>query len=134
MTSRRLFWLGLASVPIYIWALVYGPFRPHRIEPFFLMFIPVFILYALACYYVLRPEPSQRSSLIIIVGLAVMFNALLLPTQSSLSDDMYRYVWDGRVQGNGINPYRYPPDVRDVAFLRDAFIWPHINRPTAVTV
>ncbi len=27
----------------------------------------------------------------------------------SLSDDYHRYVWDGRVQLAGINPYQYRP-------------------------
>jgi len=26
-----------------------------------------------------------------------------------VSTDMFRYVWDGRVQGAGINPYLYVP-------------------------
>ena len=26
-----------------------------------------------------------------------------------LSSDIYRYVWDGKVQAAGINPYRYVP-------------------------
>ena len=45
-----------------------------------------------------------------------------------LSSDIYRYVWDGRVQAAGINPYRYVP--ADPAFvpLRDTAIYPHINR------
>src|SRR5205085_8955923 len=46
-----------------------------------------------------------------------------------------RYVWDGRVQAAGINPYRYVPADPALAFLRDQDIFPHINRadyaPTA---
>ena len=47
---------------------------------------------------------------------------------------MYRYIWDGRVQANGINPYRYPSNSPALAYLRDPDIWPHLNRPAAVTV
>ena len=28
----------------------------------------------------------------------------------ALSDDVYRYVWDGRVQLHGIHPFRHAPD------------------------
>ena len=45
-----------------------------------------------------------------------------------LSTDIYRYVWDGKVQGAGINPFRYIPADRHLAFLRDTGIYPHINR------
>ncbi|MGY8682126.1 glycosyltransferase 87 family protein [Bradyrhizobium sp. UFLA05-153] len=52
-----------------------------------------------------------------------------------LSSDVYRYVWDGRVQAAGINPYRYVAADEALAFLRDGTIFPHINRAdTAVTI
>jgi hypothetical protein len=46
-----------------------------------------------------------RSALIAAVVLRVIF----LPGVPSLSDDVYRYQWDGRVQRAGIDPYRYAP-------------------------
>ena len=45
-----------------------------------------------------------------------------------LSKDMYRYIWDGRVQQNGINPYRYAPGADELTALRDERIYPNINR------
>lgn len=55
-----------------------------------------------------------------------------LPT---LSTDAYRYVWDGRVQGAFINPYRHIPAAAELAHLRDPVIFPWINRADyAVTV
>ena len=54
---------------------------------------------------------------------------LTLTAPPILSSDMYRYVWDGRVQLAGINPYRYVPAADpELAFLRDAAVYPHINR------
>jgi Gpi18-like mannosyltransferase len=41
---------------------------------------------------------------------------------------MYRYIWDGRVQQDGINPYLYPPKADELAHLRDNQIYPKINR------
>jgi alpha-1,6-mannosyltransferase len=52
--------------------------------------------------------------------------ALLAPPY--LSDDINRYVWDGRVEGDGINPYRYIPADPHLASLRDETIFPKINR------
>jgi alpha-1,6-mannosyltransferase len=45
-----------------------------------------------------------------------------------LSDDIYRYIWDGRVQAAGVNPYRYVPADEALAPLRDDAIYPNINR------
>jgi alpha-1,6-mannosyltransferase len=70
---------------------------------------------------------------IIVVAMVLSLVPLLdLPT---LSTDVYRYVWDGRVQGHWINPYRYIPAAPELAFLRDPIVFPWINRADyAVTV
>jgi len=47
---------------------------------------------------------------------------------------MYRYVWDGRVQAQGISPYRYSPNAPELVHLRDTEIYPSINRKSVVTV
>lgn len=44
------------------------------------------------------------------------------------SDDIFRYVWDGRVQAAGIDPYRYAPAAPELVPLRDPQLWP--DRPT----
>jgi alpha-1,6-mannosyltransferase len=52
-----------------------------------------------------------------------------------LSTDVSRYVWDGRVQAAGINPYRFVPADSALSALRDASIFPNINRAnSAVTI
>jgi alpha-1,6-mannosyltransferase len=74
------------------------------------------------------PGLSSPRTLIFILGVAALMRALLLfaPPHST---DIYRYVWDGRVQAAGVNPYRYIPEDPALAHLRDAeHIYPHINR------
>ncbi|HEY0792261.1 MAG TPA: hypothetical protein VGD78_14450 [Chthoniobacterales bacterium] len=72
---------------------------------------------------------SERSTLFWILAFAVLFRALLVPlNRPRLSTDVYRYVWDGCVQGAGINPYLYPPADPHLSFLRDSDICPDINR------
>lgn len=55
----------------------------------------------------------------IVIFFAVLFRLTIFWCQPSLSEDFYRYVWDGRVQIAGINPYRYPPEAKELAPLRD---------------
>ncbi|MEP7358062.1 MAG: glycosyltransferase 87 family protein, partial [Anaerolineales bacterium] len=88
---------------------------------------------------VLRPPSSGASSLpavALIFGFGILFRLVLLPTTPTLSDDMYRYVWDGRVQASGLSPYRYPPNALELAPQRAGgyAIWRHINRVDAVTI
>lgn len=33
-----------------------------------------------------------------------------MPSAPEMSDDIYRYIWDGKLQCVGINPYAYAPD------------------------
>ena len=54
-----------------------------------------------------------------VLGLAVLFRCTMLWSPPTLSDDIFRYVWDGRQQAAGINPYLHPPQAAAVAHLRD---------------
>jgi hypothetical protein len=77
---------------------------------------------------VIRRSPGSRRGLAVILGVAVAMRIAVLLAPPYLSSDVYRYVWDGRVQGAGINPYRYIPADPALAHLRDADIFPRINR------
>lgn len=76
----------------------------------------------------------DQPTLVVVVLFAVVFRVAAFSWPPVLSDDLYRYVWDGRVQMAGVSPYAGPPNDSALVELRDAAIWPHINRPGAVTV
>ncbi len=84
-------------------------------------------IYLLAVRLILR-ERLPRSAVWIVIGVAVLMRAVLLPRLPFLSSDVYRYAWDGRVQAAGINPYAYIPADRALAHLRDKTVYPLINR------
>lgn len=78
---------------------------------------------------------DQNLALLIILVGAVAMRLALLFSEPTLSSDIYRYIWDGRVQAAGINPYAHVPAASELAPLRDPDIWPHINRADyAVTI
>jgi hypothetical protein len=70
----------------------------------------------------------RRQSLALILATAAVLRVGALAAPVYLSDDIYRYIWDGRVQAAGINPYRYIPTDVHLAPLRDETIFPNINR------
>src|SRR6059036_3111740 len=94
----------------------------------------LFLLYVLAVAMVLRWRPDDRVLLGLVLAFALLFRLSLLGSPVVLSSDVYRYLWDGRVQWAGISPYRYPPTADELAPLRDEAVYPNINRPTKVTV
>jgi len=76
----------------------------------------------------LAPSVPARAGLIVILGLALVMRFLLVGEEPLLSTDIYRYVWDGRVQAAGINPYAYVPADEALKTLRDSAIYPNVNR------
>ncbi len=83
-------------------------------------------VWAVAAVFVMRG--AGRPSLMLILATAALLRLGALATPVYLSDDVYRYIWDGRVQAAGINPYRYIPTDTQLAPLRDETIFPNINR------
>src|SRR4029079_3513903 len=90
------------------------------------VFIQLVIYFAVA-WLSLRTKDSKK---LLVLGLifAALFRLSILFSPPYLSDDIYRYIWDGRVQSAGINPYRYIPAAPELAQLRDDTIYPKINR------
>lgn len=86
-------------------------------------------LYLLAVALIWRGGCSTRAlAAMLAVAATMRLGVLFAPPY--LSDDINRYVWDGRVEAAGINPYRYIPVDPHLAALRDDTIFPNVNRST----
>ncbi|MDE2200010.1 MAG: DUF2029 domain-containing protein [Rhodospirillales bacterium] len=73
---------------------------------------------------------QPRASLGLVLAIACLLRAGPLLAPPHWSNDINRYVWDGRVQAAGFNPYCCLPDDARLAALRDSTIYPGINRAT----
>lgn len=78
--------------------------------------VPAFIALALlegalylAGVWIVERTPPGWAALLLIIGGAVLFRAVLLPVAPSLSQDVYRYAWEGRVERRHHNPYAAYP-------------------------
>ncbi|HZH90937.1 MAG TPA: glycosyltransferase 87 family protein, partial [Pyrinomonadaceae bacterium] len=126
-TNLLLVALGLASLALYRYGLNFDKTRPIQIVWFLKVAFGHCALYALAAWLVWRAG-ERRSTLLLVVVFAAAFRLSVLFAPPFLSDDIYRYVWDGRVQAAGVNPFRHVPAADALRFLRDAEIYPNINR------
>lgn len=91
-------------------------------------------IYLMAARLLLR-APRGAVAVAIVVAVAAVLRLSLLGEEPIHSTDVYRYIWDGRVQAAGTNPYRHVPADAALARLRDVQIYPHINRGDyAVTI
>src|SRR5215510_7148543 len=69
-----------------------------------------------------------------VILVAIALRGALWPVVPSLSDDIYRYLWEGRVALAGHDPYALPPSDERLASLRDPVIYPRINHPELSTI
>ena len=103
-----------------------GPIGAIRPLAIFVMAASTFIYFA-AARMVQRGGLPQRAIWVVLI-VAVVLRLPLLFAPPLLSSDIYRYVWDGRVQAAGINPYDFVPADPSLKSLRDEAVYPHINR------
>jgi alpha-1,6-mannosyltransferase len=133
LQTSKILVLGLFSLLPYLAAWWLSDLREHTVG-FEIAFFTAFALYAGVVMVALRQETFSKPELIAAFVVAMVMQGCLIFTPPTLSNDMYRYVWDGRVQAHGLSPYRYPPRAWPLVRLRDETIWPEINRKASVTV
>lgn len=86
------------------------------------------LAWAGTCWLVQRRRLPPRAALAVVLLVALGMRVAVVASPPSLSTDIYRYVWDGRVQAAGHNPYMHLPNAEVLAPLRDEDVYPHINR------
>lgn len=112
-------WLGR---PIVALALALAAALSLAGDP--LRHVPAFVAGCLAWGLVaMRARPLTLTGALAAAALA---RALLLALPPSLSDDLYRYVWEGRVWAAGFSPFAHAPADPALAPLRDE-LWSKVN-------
>ena len=69
----------------------------------------------------------------LIWAVAILARLALLPLAPELSDDIHRYLWDGHLLTQGVNPYAHPPGDEALAALRTPWHGA-INHPEVPTI
>ena len=75
---------------------------------FCLLYTAGFAVYSFAVLKIKRLPADRRTLLTILAG-AFLFRLILIPSVPVHENDIYRYIWDGKVAASGINPYKYAP-------------------------
>jgi ubiquinone/menaquinone biosynthesis C-methylase UbiE len=65
----------------------------------------------------------------VILGGALVLRILLLPTLPDLSDDLFRYVWDGWLASQGISPFLHVPSDPALLGFQDSVLFREMNSP-----
>ena len=67
---------------------------------------------------------GTRFTVILVVLVALGVRGLVLGASPELSDDVYRYVWDGRVLLQGTSPYRHAPLAEELSSVSSPLVDP----------
>jgi hypothetical protein len=98
---------------------------PVPLQPLPLVTV-AWVLFAAAAW-LLRGVPLRWAVALIIIG-AVAIQIVAVSGAPQSSTDLYRYMWDGRVQAAGYDPYAYVPAAPQLAHIRDPFLFNHQAR------
>jgi len=69
---------------------------------------------------------TDRSALAIMLAVAALARIVFVFKAPFLSDDLYRYLWDGKMLLTGINPYVHAPDMIATASFHASWLYPHL--------
>jgi Glycosyltransferase family 87 len=112
--------LALSVLAGLVLLLVRPSINPARVQP-----LPLLIgawMAFIAAAWLLRKVPKRTAvALVLIGGIGIQVAAVSAPPR--MSSDLYRYIWDGRVQAAGIDPYQYVPTATQLDGLRNEFLF-----------
>jgi alpha-1,6-mannosyltransferase len=109
--------LATGLTAIYFWVEQQSDHLDSHMPEFIGLLLLAGILYVIAVFLVERFRLGRAAMMVILAG-ALLFRVVLLPSApSSLSNDVYRYQWDGRVQRAHLNPYLAVPSSPELSWL-----------------
>lgn len=126
----------LLLISIIAYAFIGYAIPRTSFEPFAILYLLLFGLYFYWCYQAKTFFKDSRWKLYL--GAAILLRAVFLVAIPELSDDFWRYLWDGRLLSLGVNPYEYiPSELLDTALYKQAHLeqlYEHLNSPDFYSV
>ena len=125
--------LTLSTIIYLLIFLFYFLYPAKSIIGYTTIYISTSVFFIVLCWQIFTLKISQKyvySFLAAIVILRIIF----IPVHPIGSDDYYRYLWDGKVQANGVNPYAYTPDAKELNYLHSDILPKYINHANMKTL
>ncbi len=139
----------LGFIVLYI-ALLYATSREQFLQVY-LLFTGLFAIYFSLTYTYILPSLRQSESknalygstleyIPLIIVLGVLFRIIAIGSLPELSDDYFRFIWDGRLLARGVNPFtRLPSEYMEDPLLAqslglDQSLYESLNSPEYYTI
>lgn len=93
----------VAAVSALLFYVIFYLLERHQNIPLLVAYTFLFVSYLFFAYN------RNKLRLKELIGLAIAFRLLAVFSVPTLSDDFYRFIWDGILWSNGINPFAFLP-------------------------
>ncbi len=130
-TQKFYFFSYILLYTVFLSLLFILPFKP--ILSYTFIYIASSVIFIIICRQILKSDISANY-IFGLIALALIIRIAFIPVHPIGSDDYYRYVWDGKVQAYGINPYEYAPNNAALDALHTKILPKLINFPKIKTI
>lgn len=122
----------LAAVFCFLFLLIHI-LNTKPIITYSIIYISSSIIFVFISWQILKNEiPFSYAVGLVVVG--ILLRVSFISINPIGSDDYYRYMWDGKVQSAGINPYLYSPNDPSLQKLHSETIPKFVNNPDMKTI
>jgi hypothetical protein len=131
MSIRSLIVVGILMEVCYL-SFYVVPEGPPAILLLIVVNVLTYLLLSLLVWRIRKTKPSgtgNTTMALVVLGMGLLFRLTLVPHGVVGSDDVYRYLWDGKVASSGINPFQYLPTDPHLAHLATADLPSKVNHP-----
>ena len=91
------------------------------------------MIYLVTVIVLVKTDLSKAQTVSVLL-IFFLIKILFISTEPIGSDDYYRYLWDGKVQSNGINPYLYSPDDQSLNPFHSELLPEKVSYPQIRTI
>ncbi len=103
------------------------------IQTYVTVYLSSSLIYLLLSLIIFKTGISKNFFLVSLV-VSFIIRISFINTTPIGSDDIYRYIWDGKVQTYGINPYAFAPNDTELSNLHSQILPAKINFPNLKTI
>lgn len=121
----------LSSFFFLLFFLFLSNFQP--IINYTIVYLSSSLIFIILCFLIFKTDFSNKN-IFILITLSLILRIIFISVQPIGSDDYYRYLWDGKVIANGINPYKYSADAEELTNLHSEVLPSKVNHANLKTV
>lgn len=125
LQSKKNIFVALAFLHLILFLPLLFEFKPLIVFYTLIAITSSFIFFILA-YLVFKLPLSYKTVWLLILS-SFFIRIAFVNTEPIGSDDLYRYMWDGKVQYSGINPYMYSPNDPKLISLHSEILPKQLN-------